>query len=55
MERTLKKYFPVFVAPTLIAFAFAFIVFVISNIFINLSNALAREVRPVVGFTSVSE
>ena len=26
MERTLKKYFPVFVAPTLIAFAFAFIV-----------------------------
>ena len=35
MERTLKKYFPVFVAPTLIAFAFAFIVPFVMGIYLS--------------------
>lgn len=35
MERTLKKYFPIFVAPTLIAFTFAFLVPFVMGIYLS--------------------
>lgn len=38
MQRTLKKYFPIFVLPTLIAFAFAFIVPFVMGVYLSLCS-----------------
>lgn len=38
MEKTLKKYFPVFVLPTLIAFAFAFIIPFVQGVYLSFCN-----------------
>ena len=35
MQKTLKRYFPIFVVPTLIAFAFAFIIPFIEGVYLS--------------------
>ena len=35
MQKTLKRYFPIFVVPTLIAFAFAFVIPFIEGVYLS--------------------
>ena len=38
MQKTLKRYFPVFVLPTLVAFAFAFLVPFVMGVYLSFCN-----------------
>ena len=50
MEKTLKKYFPVFVLPTLIAFALAFVIPFVQGVYLSFCNFTTVENAKWVGF-----
>lgn len=50
MQKTLKKYFPIFVVPTLIAFAFAFIIPFVQGIYLSFCKFTTVDNATFVGF-----
>lgn len=55
MERTLKKYFPVFVLPTLIAFSFAFIIPFVQGVYLSFCKFTTVNNAKWVGFSNYVE
>lgn len=52
MQKTLKRYFPIFVLPTLIAFAFAFIVPFVMGVYLSFCNFKTITNAQFVGFSN---
>ncbi|MBQ6888344.1 MAG: sugar ABC transporter permease [Lachnospiraceae bacterium] len=50
MQKTLKKYFPVFVVPTLVAFAFAFIIPFVQGIYLSFCKFTTVDNATFIGF-----
>ena len=50
MQKTLKKYFPIFVVPTLIAFAFAFIIPFVQGLYLSFCKFTTVDNATFVGF-----
>lgn len=50
MQKTLKKYFPVFVLPTLVAFAFAFIIPFVQGIYLSFCKFTTVDNATFIGF-----
>lgn len=45
MQKTLKRYFPIFVLPTLIAFSFAFIIPFVMGVYLSFANLRQLQTR----------
>lgn len=50
MQKTLKKYFPIFVLPTLVAFAFAFIIPFVQGIYLSFCEFTTVDNATFIGF-----